>query len=334
MGRGAFVAGERRLHQADPAAATRTVLELVGELMEESFAVMGEGHILGTMPAYLERFGSGNARYVRKHFLADGDVVGPKSALSPMNVVSDVTQTEYDLLDTSAGLTKRLHKCEFQPAFAKRGEFPRAMMCMLHRAAYQGSVNGLVDGEQFDVQLTRRILFGDETCDFVVMPRDEPSPKDTQLPMATAPGEEQRQDLAYHFYTFILTSFVDYITAHLPEATVEQMLRNVAGKVGAKLHAIRPEGMDDPEDILRFVLIKGGRTVDGCKVTACPQADHIRATAKAAGTADEATVVANACRLCKHVVGGAVRQAGADVGRTTSIALGDDSCDFEVTHGG
>ncbi len=333
MVRGALVAGDGGLtFEADPAAATRTVLELVAELMEESFRVMGEGHILGTMPAYLERFGKGNARYVKKHFLGDGKVAGPRAALSPMNVVSDVTDTKYDLDDFDAGVVKRLHHCEFQPAFASRGEFPRAMMCMLHRAAYQGSVNGLLDTDQFDVQLTRRILFGDATCDFVVVPRGEVAPSDQALPMAHAPDHEEQLDLAYHFYTFILTSFIDYLTAHLPDSTVEQMLRNVAGKVGQKIHTLLPDDLEHPEEVMRYVLTTGGRRMEGNRVVACPQATHITATAKAAG-GDEERVVANACRLCRHLVGGAVREAGADVACGQTIACGAEFCDFEVTHG-
>lgn len=325
--------GERRVSvDADPAVAIRTVLELVAELMEESFAVMGEGHILGTMPSYLERFGQSNARYVAKRFLGDDKVVGPRSALSAMNVVSEVTGTEFDMADFDAGVIKRLHHCEFQTAFKDRGEFPRAMMCMLHRAAYQGSVNGLVDGDQFDVQVTRRILFGDKTCDFVVVPRQGPAPGDVQLPMANRPDDEAQLDLAYHFYTFILTSFIDYLTAHLPETTVEQMIRNTAGKVGAKIHGIMPESITDPQEVMRFVLETGGRTLDGDRVIACPQATHIQATAKAAG-GDTERVIANGCRVCKHVVGGAVRAAGGDIECTTSIACGDDHCDFEVTDG-
>lgn len=321
----------------DPAAATRTLLELVAELMEESFAVIGEGHILGTMPRFLERFGAGNARYVTKNFLAGADVKGPQGALSPMDLISRVTGTKYSTHQTEAGTIKRLHACEFLEAFENRGEFPRAMMCMLHRAAYQGSVNGLVDEVNgFDVQLNKRILFGDSVCDFLVVPRANVSEGDRPLPVAHEPDAAARADLAYHFYTFLLTSFVDYLTHQLPAEKVEEMLRVVAARVGGKVgHIITAAyGEMDSETLSNAVLRTAGRTLDGdsLKVIACPQADHIRSTASGVDESDRRRVVANACRLCKHVVTGAVAVCGngGNVHRAKSLALGDDHCDFEV----
>ncbi len=336
-GRLSHVAASIGALPTDPAASTRTLLELVAELMEESFAVVGEGHILGTMPAYLERFGAGNARYVSKTFLGQGEVKGPEGALSPMDLISRVTGTEYSTHKTEAGTIKRLHSCEFLDAFESRGEFPRAMMCMLHRAAYQGSVNGLVDKEHgFDVQLNKRILFGDASCDFLVVPRSDVPQGDTALPVINEPQATERADLAYNFYTFLLTSFVDYLTHQLPDERVEEMLRVVAARVGTKVGNIITAafGEMDSENLSKGVLRMAGRTLEGdtLKVTACPQAAHIVSTASGVDEADRLKVVANACRLCKHVVTGAV-EADGDGGRVTrskSLAMGDDHCDFEV----
>ncbi len=312
-------------------------MELVAELMEESFAVMGEGNILGTMPRFLERFGAGNARYVANHFLGEGTVKGPQGALSAMDLISRVTGTKYSTHETEAGTIKRLHACEFLEAFENRGQFPRAMMCMLHRAAYQGSVNGLVKPEQgFDVQLNKRILFGDTACDFLVVPRSDVAEGDRPLPVAHEPDAAARADLAYNFYTFLLTSFVDYLTHQLPAEKVEEMLRVVAARVGGKVgHIITAAYGDmDSQALSKAVLITAGRTLegDGLKVVACPQADHIRSTASGVDESDRRRVVANACRLCKHVVTGAVRACGdgGEVHRDRSLALGDDHCDFEV----
>ncbi len=308
--------------------------------MEESFAVMGEGHIIGTMPRYLQRFGAGNARYVTKHYLAGSAIKGPQSALSPMDLISRVTGTDYSTHKTEAGTIKRLHACEFMEAFENRGEFPRAMMCMLHRSAYQGSVNGLVEDDKgFDVQLTKRILFGDASCDFLVVPRSDVAVDDAPLPVASEPDAEARADVAYHFYTFLLTSFVDYLTHQLPEEKVEEMLRVVAARVGAKVGALITDvyGKMSSRELAKGVLHMGGRTLEGdsLKVVGCPQADHISSTASGTDEAERLRVVANACRLCKHVVTGAVNQFGdgGSVSRQRSLALGDAHCDFEVHDG-
>ncbi len=321
----------------DPTASTRTLLELVAELMEEGFAILGEGQILGTMPQYLQQFGAANARYVAKHFLESTEVRGPEGALSAMDLISRVTGTVYSTHRTEAGTTKRLHSCEFLEAFEDRGQFPRAMMCMLHRAAYQGSVNGLVDPAQgFDVQLNKRILFGDSTCDFLVVPRGEIDRRDAPLPMAVEPDQTERADLAYQFYTFLLTSFVDYLSQQLPDDQVEDLMRRIAAKVGGKVGALISDvfGKRPSEALAAGVLQMAGRTLEGhsLKVLACPQAEHIRSTARGATQAEKARIIANACRLCKHVVAGAVEQHGdgGTVCRTRSLALGDDHCDFEV----
>lgn len=323
----------------DTQAATRTLLELVAELMEESFRVLGEGHIVGTLPAYVERFGAGNGRFVAKHFLADADVRGPLGALSAMNVVSDVTGTEYDLEVGEGHVTKRLHSCEFAPAFEGRDDFPRAMMCMLHRAAYQGSVNASVpQDEGFDVHLARRILFGDSVCDFVVTPRSVADEGDRALPIAREPDADERDDLAYHFYTFLLTAFVDYLTHHLEPSVVQDLLRRVAARVGTKVERLfQATGVSDggPTDMARRVLALGGRELaeGSLRVTSCPQAEHIRSTASGADEAERDAVRLNACRLCKNLVGGAVSRADPDavVERHTCLAVGDPHCDFEVT---
>lgn len=305
--------------------------------MESSFAALGEGHILGTMPAYLERFGAGNARFVARHFLAPGPVEGPEAALSPMRFVSLVTDTEAEEIEQGTARLKRLHHCEFEGAFRDRGEFPRAMMCMLHRAAYQGSVNGLVDGDRFDVHLQRRILFGDATCDFVVVPREPSGGHDTALPMAKSPTDDERNDLAYYFYTFLLTSFVDYLTHHLPSDQVESIMRSAARKVGRDVSPLL-ETLDvdtkDPVAVARAVMQLSGRTLkgDSVEVTACPQAQAIHETARG-DDAERDAVRANACRLCKHFLAGIVESASPDacVERSTSIARGDRTCDYRVT---
>lgn len=332
--------GPSRAEHPDETAAVRTLLELVAELMEESFAVMGEGQILGTMPAYLERFGAGNARYIAHEYLASDHVRGPRSALSPMALVSHVTATDHVVEEAPGGILKRLLQCEFKPAFERRGPFPRAMMCTLHCAAYQGSVNGLVDPEEgFDVQVTKRILFGDRHCDFLVQPRSEPEPDDAMIPMSHVPGQKESQQLAYDFYTFLLTSFVDYVSHHLEQDVVEDMLRRVAARVGIKVRDVMARSGMAVVDAARMgqtILLLGGRELgDGLEVTFCPQAAAIRSTATGQTEQERQRVRGNACRLCKNLVAGAVRDVDpmARVYREQSLALGDEVCDYKVTHG-
>lgn len=323
-----------------PGPATRTLLELVAELMEASFKAMGEGVILATLPQYLQTFGTDNARYVRRHFLGAGKVRGPRGALSAMDLVSEVTGTSYTVLEQHGCAVKRLHACEFQPAFKDRGDFPRAMMCMLHRASYQGSVDAMVDDDGFDVDLRSRILFGDDHCDFMVCGQDAPDGPDEPLPIERQPSDEERDDLSFAFYTFLLTSFVDYMTHHLPEEEVGAVMRRCADRVGDKAAALMEEegllGATAHEAACNSLRLGGRRLDDGAddevRVAACPQAEHIRATSKGGSRERLEQVRANACLLCTQVVGCA---AGRVDGKTrterlSSLALGDADCRFRL----
>ena len=327
----------------DAQAASRTLLELVATLMEASFQAVGEGAILGTMPAYLERFGHQNAVWMNRHFVKCHAEEGAVSALTPMNYVSRVTKTPFEMPKaTKNEAVKRLKVCEFQDAFEGRGDFPKAMMCLLHKAAYQGSVNGtLGEGDPgYRVDLQSRILFGDDHCDFAVTSRtDRGAGGDKECKGKDLPSEEELAWLSYGFYTFLLTSFVDYLTKHLGQAHVEQILRDCANKVGGKVYALMDAvGLlpDDGPGAAAAVLRIGGRTFvqegDAVTVTACPQAEHIRATSAPNTPEDRERVRANACRLCKNLVAGAVDQVcpGAKVTRTSALALGDDDCRFRV----
>lgn len=322
----------------DALAASRTTLELMANLMEASFEALGEGAILASMPAYMERFGRDNAKWLQEHH-GIRPPKGAGSSLAAMNFISDVTATPFEMVEATTGhATKRLATCEFLDSFHDRGDFPKTMMCLLHRAAYQGSVNGLVPPEEgFDVQIRSRILFGDPHCDFDVVAR---SGKDATedlpaLPMATM-DQDQQDWLAYAFYTTLLTAFVDYITRQLPAEQVEQMMQDAARKVGVTVHALMDAaGMlpDDPTKAAAAVLRLGGRSFEsGATVRACPQAEHIIETTKAGDPASQQAARANACRLCQHFVAGAVAgvDPGAKVVRDGSIALGDATCGYRV----
>lgn len=326
-------------------ASSRTLLELVATLMEASFAALGEGVILGTMPAYLERFGKANAQYMNRHFVECHPEHGATSSLTPMNFISRITDTPFDMVtarrDTA---TKRLKSCEFLDAFDSRGQFPKTMICMLHKAAYQGSVNGTLPAESpgYDVEVASRILFGDPHCDFVVTARDDlPADPDKECPTKSVPSGDERENLAYGFYTFILTSFVDYLTHHLPREQVQEILRDCAAQVGGKVYALMDAvGLlsKDAPDAATQVLRLGGRTVerDGADVTvtACPQAPHIANTAQH-DPERQREVALNACRLCKNLVQGAVNQVapGCRVERDGALSVGDPSCGFRVEAG-
>lgn len=310
--------------------------------MEASFAALGEGVILGTMPRYLERFGKANAAYMNKHFVQCTPEHGAVAALTPMNYISRITDTPFDMpVATRSTATKRLRSCEFLDAFEDRGDFPKAMICQLHRAAYQGSVNGTVKAPEdgYDVSLGSRILFGDDHCDFIVKARTaRPDEPDTECKGRALPNEEERADLAYGFYTFILTSFVDYLTHHLPADRVQEILRDCAQRVGGKVYALMDAvGLlsQDSKEAAAAVLRMGGRMVeagDELVVTACPQAEHIRATASHDAERQN-EVCLNACRLCKHLVQGAVSQVsrGTKVDRDDALSVNDPSCRFRLT---
>ncbi len=329
---------------ADARAASRTLLELVSALMQKSFDVLGEGVVLGTLPSYTERFGQTNAVYMNRNFVRCDPGAGAVSALTPLNVVSRVTGTEFDMTETSKRrAVKRLHSCEFLDAFEDLGHFPKAMICALHRGTYLGSVNaGLAPEDGYDVDLRTRILFGDPHCEFVVRSRKQRSESpDTECEVQRQPAPGECDDLSYGFYTFLLTSFVDYLTNHLPAETVHDILRTCAAEVGTKVYGLMDAaGMlpKDPVEAAAVVLKTGGRTFENSKpgeisVKTCPQATHIIATSK--GNEDEQVAQAvreNACRLCKNLVAGAVDQVanGARVERDSSLALGDNHCKFRI----
>ncbi len=313
--------------------------------MQKSFDVLGEGVVLGTLPAYTERFGATNAVYMNRHFVRCDPSAGAVSALTPLNVVSRVTGTDFDMTEsTKRRAVKRLKSCEFLSAFHNLGDFPKAMICSLHRGTYLGSVNaGLKPEEGYDVDLRTRILFGDPHCEFVVRSRSpRPESPDKECEVQRPPAPEECDDLSYAFYTFLLTSLVDYLTNHLPEETVHDILRTCANEVGSKVYGLMDAaGMlpKDPVDAARTVLYTGGRTFLASEpgeviVGTCPQAAHIIATSK--GNDDEQIAQAvreNACRLCKNLVAGAVDQvaSGARVERETSLALGDNQCRFQIS---
>ncbi len=347
-------AGQGEPAGGDAREATRTLLELVATLMQESFERVGEGAVLGTLPASIERFGAMNAAYMNRNFVACNPGAGAVSALTPMNVVSRVTGTDFEMLETTQRrAVKRLKQCEFQDAFEGLDDFPRAMICLLHRAAYQGSVNaGLAPEAGYEVDVRTRILFGDPHCDFVVRSRGpRPETADAECPVTREPAPGERDDLSYAFYTFLLTSFVDYLTNHLPQETVHDVLRTCAAEVGGKVYTLMEAAgrlPDDPVGAARAVLEAGGRAFaddpDGAEdgagaaegevqVTHCPQALHIRSTARANDDPDVARAVRqNACRLCKNLVAGAVDRVepGCRVERPTALTLGDAACLFRV----
>ncbi|MEA3189422.1 MAG: hypothetical protein QOD77_4 [Thermoplasmata archaeon] len=321
-----------------PPAIARTVLELIATVMDASFEALGEGVMLGTMPAYLERFGAKNARHIRRHYVETDATRGAVSALAPLNFVSALTSTPFTMAEAGPEqATKRLHACEFAAAFQHKTPFGRAMICQLHRAVYQGSVNGLLQPGQpgYQVQLRSRILFGDRSCDFLVTsdaPRDQATDPGGQV-LAT-PTPEQREADSLHFYMAILVAFVDYLTEVMPPEAAHRLLDDCASKVGVKLAPMFPA--DSPYKLARSILEAGGRTVEASplpvlRVTACPFAGPIRAIAK---HGDEAAVRErrlNACRLCHGVLRGAVATQGLmGVERASCLTVGDADCRFRI----
>lgn len=210
---------ERR---AEPAA----LLRLTALLMEASFQVLGEGAILGSLPATLERFGRANARHIQGRFLETDAEAGPEAALAPLRFVSDVTGTPFEMPRSDGRrAVKRLAACEFQNAFADQAPFPRAMACMLHRAAYEGSVNALVEDreEGYEVRLESRILFGDPHCDFVVESR-RPRPGGVPVQTLAAPGPEELAPLRRAFYEAMVNALLVYLAQMLPEPHVDRIV--------------------------------------------------------------------------------------------------------------
>ncbi len=329
---------------ADTLGATRSVLALTATLMETAFEELGEGVILGTMPAYMEQFGADNARFLAKRYVNCDASVGAVSALTPMNHVSRVTGTPFTMPKARKDeAVKRLNTCEFLEAFEGRGDFPRAMMCQLHQASYQGSVNGLLEdpAQGYDVQVRSRILFGDPHCDFAVVSRKErPTEEDAECEVNHDPSPEDVVNLQFHFYTYMLGSFVDYLTTMLPAERLLPILRDEAQKVGTKIHHVLDATRELPKDapgVAVEMLRAGGRSVEAeggtLTVSSCPQAQAIREATRG-HTVEEDGVRArtNMCGLCHGALEGVVKAAcpNATVKLDGAMTLGAPVCTFRV----
>lgn len=336
---------------SDVQASSRTILELTASLMEAGFRRLGEGVIMGTMPRYLEEFGRKNASYMAKKFVECDPKAGAVSALTGLNFISRVTDTPFAMESaTKADALKRLQACEFQEAFAKRSEFARAMICILHLSVYRGHVNGLMEDpatDGYDVELESRILFGDDHCDFHVTSRaPRPDDPDSECPSKITPSREEMQDLSHHFYTVILVSFIDYLMEVLPAQTVEAMLMDCADEVGTSVAGLlrEPELSPDNEaalDLVRAVLLIGGRELDPqaddeVRVTGCPYAHAILSTTKNHDEATARDLRAASCMMCRRMTETVARAAAPDtrLERTTCLTLGDDDCRFHLRGGG
>lgn len=294
----------------------RTVLDLTAMLMEAAFEELGEGTILASMPGYLERFGEDNARYLAKHGTRWDPAQGAVAALTPMNVVSRLTGTPFTMVEaTRRQAVKRLHACEFQEAFADRGGFPRTMICQLHGAAYQGSVNGLVERPEdgYDVEVRSRILFGDGHCDFCVRSRSErPDTPDQEGESPSPPPEEELAALNVDFYAFILASFVDYMEAMLPPERVAAHVLGSARQAGSRLQG-RRGFRGDAGTVLRDVLhATGHRFAEGARgalVTYCPNERGIRDATRRSPPERAAEARRQAGRMCAAILEGAIAEA-------------------------
>lgn len=318
--------------------------------MEAGFRRLGEGAILGTLPRYLEEFGRKNAQYMAKKFVRCDPQEGAVSALTGLNFISRVTGTPFSMDTATKGdAVKRLHVCEFQQAFAKRSEFARAMICLLHLSVYRGHVNGLLEdaeAEGYDVDLESRILFGDDHCDFHVTSRaprgDAP---DTECESKLEPTRDEMEDLSHHFYTVILVSFIDYLMKVLPAGAVESMLIDSADEVATSMAPLlRDPGLEpDMEaawDLVRSVLLIGGRELDPSaegevRVTSCPYAKAILSTTKNHDPSLARDLRAASCMLCRRTTETVARTAapGARLRRDTTLTLGDDDCRFRLDGG-
>jgi hypothetical protein len=315
-----------------------TLLELTARLMQRAFEELGEGSILGTMPAYLERFGRAHSTRLAAQGLPVQASFGAVSALAPMNQISTVTATAYTLpIAHRDRAVKRLHDCEFLAAFEGQDEFVRTMICMLHEATYQGSVNALVPKAEdgYDVTVRSRILFGDDHCDFDVRSRvPRPREPDTGGAQPDTPPEELEAS-QHHFYAYMVASFVDYLSALLPPARVAAIVQDVGEEVGRKLD-LRP---DDVMATLRRVMRAAGRTfthdATTIRVQQCPQAPGIL-DATADQDEDLARAArASACGLCCATLQGAARQSDPDaqVVRERALTLGSKECLFRLVRG-
>jgi hypothetical protein len=222
---------------------TRALLDVIAHVMESSFATLGEGVVLGTMPAYLERFGAQHARHLMARFVRCEPSSGADAALAPFNLLSQLTATPYLMVRSDSGqATKRLLACEFAGAFAQKSPFTKAMVCQLHRAAYQGAVNAAVAPEEgYDVSLNSRILFGGEHCDFDVVSRMPRSGPGHPWRTVREPTPEEVAAESQAFYTAILGAFLEYLGSLLPPADVEALLHDCLRRSGTTLDAILGE---------------------------------------------------------------------------------------------
>lgn len=326
---------------APPAAAAQeTLLAILADLVESAFDVVGEGVLLGTLPPYLERFGVRNAEYLERHHLDVDARKGAPAALTPMNFVSRITGTPFTMVAANQDrAVKRLHACEFQAALAGKSDFAKALMCQIHRSAYQGSVNGLLADpakEGYDVTLQSRILFGDPHCDLEVTSRAvrPAEPGGEGIVVDPVADEELARD-AHTFYTAILVSLVNYLTTVLPPAAVQEMLHRSAVRAGARAAGGCRADAEGAVAAVRRVLLAGGREADDgaggvLTVDACPYSHTIRAMSR--GEAAGPAARGNACLLCLGTLRGAAHQAspGAQVEMESSLAVEGTPCRFRV----
>ncbi len=328
------------MHQV-PGGATRTILELTAEVMQESFRVLGEGVVLGTMPRYLERFGRRNAQFMAKHYGTGQGEQGTLSALEGLNVVSRVTGTPYDLpIATPHRTVKRLKDCEFLEAFGDTDEFARAMICKLHQAVYQGAVNAYGDGgETMRVHVQSRILFGDAHCDFLVEAPDDPRtlPVAEQLP-ESLPTEAAAVEETVHFYISILVAFIEYLGTVLPEDRLRILLTNCADTVGMKVQRLFKDQDVPVVTLLTSMLAQSGRTFatpnsnDEIVVASCPYARPIKGASKRHDPERRDALRNWSCGICTSIMEGAAERhaPGTTVERKTCLTMGDEDCRFHV----
>lgn len=228
-----------------PVVATRShaMLEFIAHVMDSSFATLGEGVVLGTMPAYLERFGARHARHLATYVHCDPSS-GADAALAPLNVLSGLTGTEFEMVRSGAGhATKRLLSCEFASAFAEKSAFTKAMVCQLHRAAYQGAVNATLEPDQgYDVALNTRILFGGAHCDFDVVSRPPRGGEAAPATLVRRPTADEVLAESQVFYGAILAAFVEYLASLLPPQDLERLLEDCLQRTGLPLETILGPG--------------------------------------------------------------------------------------------
>lgn len=225
-------------------SAGPAMLRLIAQVMDSSFAIVGEGVVLGTMPGYLERFGQRHAEHLSRRFVKCDPATGADAALAPLNLLSGITGTSFDMVRSEAAhATKRLMACEFAPAFADKSPFTKAMVCQLHRAAYQGAVNAGVPAESgYDVALNSRILFGGTHCDFDVVSRIPRAGTGQAPQVVLVPSAAQAAAESATFYAAILAAFLEYLGTLLPAADVEALLADCITRSGTTAQEVLGPG--------------------------------------------------------------------------------------------